>query len=238
MGHIIEQDDFHAKIWRLELGTPALGGTPVFSKDDEGNVTPSGGYDNIQAKLLADRTRNLHNRLLMLENQLLNARLTAIENNAVGTLVKKLYYPANLLSLPDYAFDGVLWLRGQAISRTTYGKLFEKVEHLIGGPLWGEGNGSSTFTLPDLRGEFDRSWDGGRGVDIGREFGSWQADDIKSHSHRIIDTSSPNFSGDEPGGFDTTSHINQDNGSFVDTQPAGGDETRPRNFAFLYCVRY
>lgn len=238
MPYITEENVWRQKIWRLELDTPAQGGEPAFEIDGQGNVTPSGGYDNIQAKLLADRTLNLQNRLLTIENQLLHARLTAVENNSVGTLVVKTYYPSNLFSLQDYAFDGVLWLAGQEISRTTYDKLFAKVEPQIGSSAWGEGDGSTTFTLPDLRGEFLRAWDGGRGIDANREFGSWQADEIKAHTHRIIDTSSPNFSGDEPGGFDTTTHINQNNGSFVDTQPAGGDETRPRNFAFLYCVKY
>lgn len=37
--------------------------------------------------------------------------------------------------------------------------------------------------LPDLRGEFVRGVDNGRGKDAGRVFGSAQADDIRSHAH-------------------------------------------------------
>lgn len=239
MPYLNEVSKFWTKIWRLEINTPAQGGDPAFTSDQADNITPSGGFDNIQAKQLADRTLNLHNRLLILENQLLNARLTALENFGVGDLITKSYYPANLLSLTDYAFDGVLWMRGQTLSRTTYSRLFAKVEHQLSETgLFRPGDGSSTFQLADLRGEFLRSWDGGRGIDTGREFGSWQEDEFKLHKHRIIDTSTPADSGDVPGGFDTTTQINQDDGSYVDTTLAGGSETRPRNFAILICVRY
>jgi phage-related tail fiber protein len=40
--------------------------------------------------------------------------------------------------------------------------------------MFGPGNGSTTFNLPDLRGEFIRGWDDGRGVDAGRGLGSKQ----------------------------------------------------------------
>lgn len=72
------------------------------------------------------------------------------------------------------------WLKanGAAVSRTTYAALFAAI-----GTTFGAGNGSTTFKLPDLRGEFVRGWDDGRGVDSGRAFGSWQADDNKSHTH-------------------------------------------------------
>ena len=64
------------------------------------------------------------------------------------------------------------WLKanGAAVSRTVYADLFEAI-----GTSWGEGDGSTTFNLPDLRGEFIRGWDDGRGVDSGRSFGSQQS---------------------------------------------------------------
>ncbi|WP_322099512.1 phage tail protein, partial [Haematospirillum sp. 15-248] len=58
---------------------------------------------------------------------------------------------------------------GQTLSRTDYAQLFAVI-----GTTFGSGDGRTTFSLPDLRGEFLRGWDGGRGVDPRRTFGSWQ----------------------------------------------------------------
>ena len=54
------------------------------------------------------------------------------------------------------------WLKcnGAAISRTDYADLFDSI-----GTTYGTGDGSTTFNLPDLRGEFVRCLDDGRGVD-------------------------------------------------------------------------
>jgi len=65
---------------------------------------------------------------------------------------------------------GYLKCDGSAVSRTTYAKLFAVL-----GTLYGAGNGSTTFNLPDLRGEFPRFWDDARGVDPSRACGSWQS---------------------------------------------------------------
>lgn len=65
---------------------------------------------------------------------------------------------------------GYLELAGQAVSRTTYSALFS-----LFGTTYGVGDGSTTFNLPDLRGEFVRGWDHGRGIDSGRSLGSSQA---------------------------------------------------------------
>lgn len=65
---------------------------------------------------------------------------------------------------------GYLKANGAAVSRTTYAALFAAI-----GTAFGVGDGSTTFNLPDLRGEFMRGWDDGRGVDSGRTLGSAQA---------------------------------------------------------------
>lgn len=64
---------------------------------------------------------------------------------------------------------GYLVADGSVISRDKYYNLFKAI-----GTTYGSGDGSSTFNLPDLRGEFIRGWDKGRGIDEDRQIGSWQ----------------------------------------------------------------
>lgn len=72
------------------------------------------------------------------------------------------------------------WLKadGSAVSRSTYAALFAAI-----GTTFGAGDGRTTFNLPDLRGEFVRGWDNGRGADSGRAFGSAQTAAMAEHFH-------------------------------------------------------
>ena len=124
---------------------------------------------------------------------------------------------------------GFLKANGAAISRSTYAALFAVI-----GTTYGAGDGSSTFLVPDLRGEFLRGWDDSRGVDSSRAFGSAQADELKAHTHTaniyMYDAGSPlnKFrSSKAANGQGTTS-----------TNSTGGSETRPRNIALLACIKY
>ena len=80
---------------------------------------------------------------------------------------------------------GYLECNGAAVSRTTYAALFAFI-----GTSYGAGNGSSTFNLPDLRGEFIRGFDNGRGVDSGRSVASSQGSQNDSHNHSVSLTTS------------------------------------------------
>jgi phage-related tail fiber protein len=132
--------------------------------------------------------------------------------------------------------SGFLDCNGAAISRTTYSSLFAGI-----GTVFGNGNGTTTFNIPDLRGEFIRGWDNGRGADSGRVFGSFQAGDFTSHNHgnssitilRVLATpDGPNW-GLAQGYYGGQETIN---GSGTYSQ--GGSETRPRNIALLYCIKF
>lgn len=122
------------------------------------------------------------------------------------------------------------WLKcnGAAVSRTAYANLFSII-----GTHYGAGDGRSTFNLPDLRGEFIRGIDEGRGADPNRVFGSWQSDEIRSHNHFI------QFNGVGAGKIGATEGgIHSGSGKPYFTDHTGGNETRPRNVALLYCIKY
>jgi len=128
-----------------------------------------------------------------------------------------------LMSTPP---TGYLKANGAAVSRTTYAALFAAI-----GTSFGIGNGTTTFNLPDLRGEFIRSWDDGRGVDAGRGIGMAQADELKSHTHGLSMGYTDLDSGYVGGGRAPQYGTQQ-------TVATGGTETRPRNIALLACVKY
>ena len=81
--------------------------------------------------------------------------------------------------------SGYLECNGAAVSRTTYAALFAII-----GTAYGTGNGSSTFNLPDLRGEFVRGFDNGRGVDNGRSIASSKSSQFGQHNHNVSASSS------------------------------------------------
>jgi hypothetical protein len=58
--------------------------------------------------------------------------------------------------------DGYLWCDGRPVSRTTYAKLFAAI-----GTIWGNGDGATTFNLPDFRKRFPE------GANSGSEVGQY-----------------------------------------------------------------
>ncbi len=121
------------------------------------------------------------------------------------------------------------WLKcnGAAVNRVAYASLYSRI-----GTTFGIGDGFNTFNLPDLRGEFIRAWDDGRGADTGRVMGSSQGHQIAQHQHEI----SYKFLG-----ATGTAQAILD-GSFgaapYSTTLVGGGETRPRNVSLLACIKY
>lgn len=200
--------------------------------------------------------------------------LIAVQNEPAGPLVDPLERAQNLADVPDKAAAranldvfsraearqfappsltgffarstppaGWLVANGAAISRTAYAELFAAI-----GITYGEGDGFTSFNLPDLRGEFVRGWDNGRGIDAGRSFGSAQADDIKAHSHNLIanvrdsGTLSPtnSIARETAAGGDTEYHLRSSVAAPTIGRSAetGGIETRPRNVALLPCIKF
>ncbi|MGI9159594.1 MAG: phage tail protein, partial [Saprospiraceae bacterium] len=123
---------------------------------------------------------------------------------------------------------------GAAISRATYAALFAKV-----GTTFGAGNGSTTFNLPDLRGEFVRGWDDGRGLDPGRVFGSAQAQSMEAHNHPLYMQTNGGINNNGSSPYATTLANNNDSSTTSTlTQAGGSGETRPRNIAMLYAIKW
>ncbi|MFC4235148.1 phage tail protein [Thalassospira xianhensis] len=129
--------------------------------------------------------------------------------------------------------EGWLVCDGSAVSRTDYADLYAVI-----GTVWGHGDQIATFNLPDLRGEFVRGFDAGRGVDADREFGTKQEDAFRSHNHSLA--YSYNLTDSALGGY--ADHNPNRNGGEPNSQLSesfteGGSETRPRNIAMTYAIK-
>jgi len=74
---------------------------------------------------------------------------------------------------------GFIKANGAELLIESYSNLYEKIGTTFGG------DGIATFNVPDLRGEFIRGWDDGRGVDSDREFGSYQGDAIRNITGKL-----------------------------------------------------
>lgn len=142
--------------------------------------------------------------------------------------------------------NGWLMCDGTAVNRTTYARLFGKID-----TMYGNGDGTTTFNLPDLRGEFIRGWadaastdpdkasrtDRGDGT-TGNYVGTKQGGALEDHDH----TSGYSDNALEQG--NTGSHFVPDHsgagtGTLTGTvlNATASTETRPRNVAMIYCIK-
>lgn len=172
---------------------------------------------------------------------------TGLDTSSVNSVPAGAVMPFAMSTPPS----GWLECNGAAVSRTTYATLFAAI-----GTTFGVGNGSTTFNIPDLRGEWVRGWSNGRsGVDTGRAFGSTQSEMIGPHTHTGTTSSNGahthninNASGLNSGSFSKPASSNN-TGATPDMDSAGahthtfttdsnsGTENRVRNVALMYCIR-
>lgn len=146
--------------------------------------------------------------------------------------------------------DGWLKCDGSEVSRSQYADLFAAV-----GEIYGVGDGITTFKLPDLRGEFIRGLDDGRGVDASRVLGSFQADAGRNvsgsfNANRLYVMPGLNVTGafysdgSNPHNSQCASTDSSNRpGIGIDASRVWGaehtaDEFRSRNVALMYVIKY
>ena len=140
---------------------------------------------------------------------------------------------------------GWLICNGAAVSRTTYAALFALLS-----TVYGSGDGTNTFNVPDLRGYFLRGLDGRTSGNIdptsGRTIGTLQDDAVGPLE----------LSGNTPSDFFSSTNTGSPGGGAVRVNMYSGasntfsskpvtvtasnteTETRPKNIAMLYCIKY
>lgn len=120
---------------------------------------------------------------------------------------------------------GFILCNGAAFSRTTYANMFGSI-----GTLYGAGDGSTTFNVPDFRGRFLRGYLSGTSAAIGT------AQESQNLSHRHYVTGLV-YWGTKA---DTGSGSSVMNGSSTEypTDYSGGTEARPINYAIQWLIRY
>ncbi|WP_142417022.1 phage tail protein [Bartonella massiliensis] len=164
-------------IGETTIALNSLEAKPVYKATETGLVALSGG--EIQEGCLY--------RLVYDEDitgwQILNP--TRRQVTSFKRLPSGLIGPFAMERLPD----GWLLCDGRAYSRFVYWDLFCAI-----GTTWGEGDGATTFNVPDFRGMFLRGMDYERGLDPWRSFASQQACSLKAHDHFIGPASSEEHS--------------------------------------------
>jgi phage-related tail fiber protein len=163
---------------------------------------------------------------------------------------------------------GWLKLNGASLNRADYPALWAFAQasgNIVTDAVWtatntgafSTGNLTTTFRIPDLRGEFVRGWDDSRGVDTGRGVGVLQNDAAQIPSLTtsnggafltffVSTTRTGNFA---LNGVDAINSIeesvptgNFSNNGLTSISRAffseAANETRPRNISLLYCIKF
>lgn len=208
---------------KAALASPQFTGTPTAP-------TAASGNNSLQIANTAFTTLAFNT----LQNSL-NSAVSAL-NDAISSTrpvpVGAVFYMSGS-AVPYGYFEA----NGQAVSQTTYADLW----NYYGRPATTAGDAAGTFRIPDLRGEFIRGWDHGRGIDTNRILGTVQYGSIESHTHTYSDTYYREAwgSGNGPGiGSRSTDNDNYDYNYIKTTDATGGNETRPRNVALMPIIKW
>lgn len=264
-GHAPIFDGTSGSAVRSAGAAPRLIGNETFTSGTitvDGTSSAGGGIE------LAEDTDNGTNSITLRAAAAMAADVTLTLPNADGTNGQALHTNgAGALSFSNVCPIGAIlawttasaptgWLEcnGAAVSRTTYATLFALISD-----DYGAGDGSTTFNVPDLRGEFIRGWDHGKGSDpnaaartnrgdgtTGDNVGTKQADEFELHGHPMRLSINPNNDSHEQGGIMVSENDQTNFPAFTGTPAqtagqqiggSGGSESRPRNVNMMYIIR-
>ena len=160
------------------------------------------------------------------------------------------------VAIPEGLPTGWLYCSGQEVSRDTYPQLYALL-----GDTYGSGDGSTTFNLPDYRGEFLRGQDDGAGIDLdaasrtdrgdgvsGDAPGTKQDSENLAHDHPLTDPGHQHgipqrTNGGDPysapygGRTSAASNAITDAASTgISISSSGGSESRPINVYVRYYI--
>ena len=173
--------------------------------------------------------------------------ISTIPRDALEPNVTYSVQPAGAIMMFAGPTPPIGWLKanGAIISRSVYADLFNAI-----GVYWGAGDGSTTFQLPDLRGEFLRCWDDARGADAGRALGTFQDYDWKTlylkdagqnsasnYVHSAISIKRLTEMGVNDGTVNLFTGYWSNNSAHINGW-WGSEEVRPRNRSVLACIKY
>jgi len=135
---------------------------------------------------------------------------------------------------------------GQALKQTDYPDLYEAI-----GTAFGGNKDAQSFRLPDFRGRFLRGTDAGANNDpdaksrvasaegghAGDNVGSKQDDELKAHLHRVYAEHARGTGGTSTGDPIAMAGWPR-SAAWKQTEATGGAETRPKNIAVHWLIRF
>jgi len=233
--------------------TRLSGGNSTFN-----NVTATvATISTLTVSTLIDRFSTSINKIDTDSFMIANSDSNLATQRAIVSYIARLL--SQLPSIPPVPTGAVFYVAMQALpngyvicnggSYSTTDSRYLNLFNAIGYTYGGSGN---TFRVPDLRGQFIRGHDAGKGVDSGRAFGSAQSDDIVSHSHYMFADGNSAYnnmssypeaapSANTSGGSSGSSYNIGTNGVSDATEgrtsAVGGNETRPKNVALMPIIK-
>jgi microcystin-dependent protein len=227
-------------------------GSFSFDPETEFPILHYGHYNNTGStkqeffKFIAPKKQSIHNLEIIQPNSgKVEIRSSDIELNQNGRNLLYETVPAGSIIAFGATTPPTGWLNcnGAAINRLSYSDLYDAI-----GTNYGNGNGSSTFNIPDLRGYFLRGHHSGDPTDpdyVGRNIGDEQLDAFQGHWHRGIARTSgsqnaytiSSSSGFQPQNY-TDGSIRQPVNDGINDNPRTAKETRPINKSALYIIKY